>query len=257
MSVEVFANGPAATVTSGGTDAPAAGTSESLTVTATAAFPAASASATPPTVFHVCDVAAPSEIMRVTVAPGGTGAGQAWTVIRGAEGSTPVTHASGFAITQVITAGWLGSAATITAWTTGTQDISSETQGAIDGLSVAVAADTSYRFQAVIPFTCQATHAAYFTMDGPATSFFSATIRYLGGSEISAAESQVAVQTVIGTNTDCGSTVLTAGETYSAEIDGIATFTTAGDLIVNGASSANVASFTTQAGSILEARVVR
>ena len=107
MSVEVFANTPAGTVTAGGTDAPASGTSESLTVTATVAFPVASTSGTPPTVFHVCDVAAPSELMRVTVAPGGTGTGQAWTVIRGAEGTTPVAHATGFTIAQVITAGWL------------------------------------------------------------------------------------------------------------------------------------------------------
>jgi hypothetical protein len=107
VSVEVFTNTPAGTVTSGGTDAPASGTSESLTVTATVAFPVASTSATPPTVFHFCDIAAPSEIMRATVAPGGTGTGQAWTVTRGAEGTTPVTHATGYTIATVITAGWL------------------------------------------------------------------------------------------------------------------------------------------------------
>lgn len=107
MALEVFADSPAGAVTSGGTDAPASGTSETFTVTVTVAFPVASASATPPTAFHVCDPAAPSEIMLVTANPGGTGTGQSWTVTRGADGTTPVTHATGYAIVQVVPAGWL------------------------------------------------------------------------------------------------------------------------------------------------------
>jgi hypothetical protein len=107
--MEVFENSPAGTVTSGGTDAPAGGTVETWTVTVTAAFAEANASATPPTWFHGADPAAPSEVFLVTANPGGTGTGQSWTVTRGAEGTTPVTHATGFSITQVTSAGFLGS----------------------------------------------------------------------------------------------------------------------------------------------------
>jgi hypothetical protein len=99
--VEAFTVLGAGTVTSGGTTAPSAGTSQSWTVTATVAFPVASTSATPPGFFYVTDVAANSELMLVTVAPGGTGSGQSWTVTRGADGTTPVTHSAGFSIVQV------------------------------------------------------------------------------------------------------------------------------------------------------------
>lgn len=68
-------------------------------------FPAASNTATPPTQFHVIDVAANSEIIAVTNVSGTT-----WTVTRGAENTTPVTHAAGFSVFQVTTAGWLNTA---------------------------------------------------------------------------------------------------------------------------------------------------
>ena len=107
ITVEVWANDAVGTVTSGGTTAPTAGTSESWTVTASVAFPVASSGATPPTQFYVCDVAVPTEKMLVTVAPGGSGSGQSWTVTRGADSTATTTHASGFTIQQVATHGTL------------------------------------------------------------------------------------------------------------------------------------------------------
>ena len=98
--MESFAHIATGTVTSGGTTAPSAGTSQSWTVTATAAFPLASSSTTPPTWFYAVDPAAVSELFQVTVCPGGTGSGQSWTVTRGANGTT-VTHSAGFTVDQV------------------------------------------------------------------------------------------------------------------------------------------------------------
>ena len=100
-AAELFANTPVTTVTSGGTDAPVSGTVETWTVASAAEFPAA---ATGVTQFHVGDPAATSEMIAVTNVSGTT-----WTVTRGAEGSTPVTHSAGFTIQQVGTAGVLGS----------------------------------------------------------------------------------------------------------------------------------------------------
>lgn len=103
QGVEQYINDALGTVTSGGTTAPAAGTQETWTVSPTNAFPVASSSAAPPTGFYVCDqlTAAETEKMLVTVAPGGTGAGQSWTVVRGADGSTPVVHAANWTAVQV------------------------------------------------------------------------------------------------------------------------------------------------------------
>src|ERR1035438_6814677 len=106
-AVELFTNNTYATVTTGGTTAPAGGTVESWTGNVTGAFPVASTSAGPPTLFHAADPAAPSEKFLVTVAPGGTGGAQSWTVTRGAEGTTPVAHRAGFVIVQATCAGIL------------------------------------------------------------------------------------------------------------------------------------------------------
>lgn len=100
MSLETFSNDPVTTVLSGGTDAPAAGTTESWTVASSAAFPAASSSASPPQQFHVADPLLLGEVIAVTDLSGAT-----WTVTRGAEGTTPVAHAEGFTVEQVVTAG--------------------------------------------------------------------------------------------------------------------------------------------------------
>lgn len=106
-AIEVYQDIPQTQVNSGGTDAPAPGTSESWTVASSGSFPPASSGAAQPTQFHVSDPALASEIVLVTNISGLT-----WTVTRGAEGTTPVAHAAGFTIKQVVTAGGLGLAGT-------------------------------------------------------------------------------------------------------------------------------------------------
>jgi len=59
----LFANNASTTVSSGGTDAPVAGTVETWTVASTASFPAAVAGRT---IFKIQDPAAPSEVVEVT-----------------------------------------------------------------------------------------------------------------------------------------------------------------------------------------------
>lgn len=105
MAVEIFsANLATTTVSSGGTDAPSSGTSQSWTVMSSTGFPSASSGASPQTQFHIADPAQPSEMLAVTNVSGTT-----WTVTRGAEGTTPIAHAGGFTVYQVVTAGGLGS----------------------------------------------------------------------------------------------------------------------------------------------------
>ena len=111
MTVELFsANRAQTTVTSGGNDAPAAGTQETWTVASSGMFPAASSTALPATQFHVADTVAPSEIIAVTNVAGTT-----WTVTRGAESTTPVAHSAGFTVYQVVTTGFLGSTSVLSA----------------------------------------------------------------------------------------------------------------------------------------------
>src|SRR5580700_8415934 len=104
---EAFENFAVTTVTSGATDAPSGGTVETWTVTSSASFPAASTGVTQ---FHICDPAASSEIILVTNVSGTT-----WTVTRGAESTTPVTHSAGFTVIQDVTAGFLNSLVTAVA----------------------------------------------------------------------------------------------------------------------------------------------
>lgn len=98
--VELWANYPATAVSSGGTTAPVAGTVESWTVASSTGFPSITTGVSQ---FHVADKALPGEVVAVTTVSGTT-----WTVTRGAEGTTPVSHAGGFTVVQVVTAGWLG-----------------------------------------------------------------------------------------------------------------------------------------------------
>lgn len=100
MALEKFANNPSTTVLSGGTTEPAAGTSETWTVSNAAYFPAASSTASPPTQFHIGDPALIGEIIAVTNTSGNN-----WTVTRGAESTVPAAHAPEFSITQVVSAG--------------------------------------------------------------------------------------------------------------------------------------------------------
>lgn len=74
---------------------PAAGTVETWTLSASS-LPAASNSAIPPTGFYIGDTAAPSEVIAVTNISGATA-----TVIRGADGQTPVLHSTPFTVLQV------------------------------------------------------------------------------------------------------------------------------------------------------------
>jgi hypothetical protein len=101
---EVYANQPTGTVTAGGTTT----SDTAFTVTAVTAFPVASTSPVPNTVFRIMDPALPAEIMLVTVCPGGAGAGQSWTVARAQEGTAGVAHAASWTCVQVITAASLG-----------------------------------------------------------------------------------------------------------------------------------------------------
>jgi hypothetical protein len=99
IPLEVFANNPITTVSSGGTTAPAGGTQETWTVASSASFPVVETGATQ---FHVADPALPSEIITVINISGVT-----WTVSRGAEGTAPAAHAAGFSVVQVVTAATL------------------------------------------------------------------------------------------------------------------------------------------------------
>jgi hypothetical protein len=99
MAVEVWANDGTASVISGGTGAPAAGTVESWTLSGST-LPAVSSTATTPTCCYLADVlsTAKTEKILVTNISGATA-----TVTRGADGTTPVTHATGFTVENVIT----------------------------------------------------------------------------------------------------------------------------------------------------------
>jgi hypothetical protein len=108
LGYPVYQQNPTATVTSGGTTAPSAGTVQTLTVTAVTAFPAASSAKAVMTSFHAADPGAPSELFLITTSPGSTGSGQSWTAVRGAEGTTPVTHAANFTLNMVGSPGDLG-----------------------------------------------------------------------------------------------------------------------------------------------------
>src|SRR5260370_35402254 len=87
IPLEVFANNPSTTVSSGGTTAPAAGTAETWTVTSSASFPAVKYGAQQ---FHVADPAQPSEMCAVQAVSGTTRTG-----LRGAEGGLPGARAAG------------------------------------------------------------------------------------------------------------------------------------------------------------------
>lgn len=141
MAVELFANLASTTVISGGSTAPASGTTETWTVSSSTGFPAASNSATPPTQFHIADISVNSEIIAVTNVSGTT-----WSVTRGAEGTTPVSHAFGFRVYQVITASafsqlkslsWLNVVTQFGADPTGVADSTTAIQNAVNALPAA------------------------------------------------------------------------------------------------------------------------
>jgi Pectate lyase superfamily protein len=181
VALELFANQPSTTVSSGGTDAPSSGTVETWTVASSSAFPAASSSAAPPTQFHVADASssASSELIAVTNVSGTT-----WTVTRGAESTTPVTHLAGFTVYQVVTAGgmqqasrtdWLNAVTMFGADPTDTTDSTSAIQAAISALpsggGVVYLPAGTYKLSSAL------TGAAKMTLlgDGSATTILSQT----------------------------------------------------------------------------------
>lgn len=101
MPLEVFADNPSTTVASGKT-AVAAGTTETWAVGSNTGWPAADPTANPATVFHVADPAAGTESILVT-----DNRTTSWSVTRGADSTTPVTHSAGFTIQQVVTPSFL------------------------------------------------------------------------------------------------------------------------------------------------------
>ena len=137
MVTELFANLPATTVSSGGTDAPSGGTQETWTVASSSSFPAA---VTNSSQFHVSDPAQPSEVVAVTNVSGTT-----WTVTRGAENTTPVAHSVGFTVKQIVTAGFLGSLSPLSGqylcppsqYAPGTQTTFTTTSGILSAMSSA------------------------------------------------------------------------------------------------------------------------
>lgn len=104
---EIFVNQSLGSVGIGGTNAPAAGTQQTWQVIVTDPFPPALLTAG--TAFHVADVAAPGETIQVLNVALITGTTYLFVVVRGADGTTPVTHAAGFQIANVISSGFLSS----------------------------------------------------------------------------------------------------------------------------------------------------
>jgi hypothetical protein len=97
---EIFANQATTTITAGGGTAPASGTAEYWTAASWSAFGTASNTASPPAHFHVADTAAGGSGELIAVLNTTTG-----LVVRGAEGTTPAAHSSGFTVEAVVAAG--------------------------------------------------------------------------------------------------------------------------------------------------------
>ena len=99
MALTNFANNAHFTAAgSNGTTSPTTGTQETWTAQTWPSGLVASTTAIPATLFHIADPAQPTEIITVTDTTNKY-------VIRGAEGTTPVAHATGATYYQIITAG--------------------------------------------------------------------------------------------------------------------------------------------------------
>jgi hypothetical protein len=94
---DVYQNVASTTISSGGTDAPAAGTPEYWTAASWSGFPAASNTTFPPVKFHIADSDLPGEVIAVLNTTTGL-------VMRGANGTTPAAHSAGFTVYNVLTA---------------------------------------------------------------------------------------------------------------------------------------------------------
>lgn len=194
---EVFTNYAQTTTTStSGTTAPATGTTETWTVTSSASFPGAT---TGGNTFHIADPALPGEVIQVTNVSGTT-----WTVIRGAESTTPVAHATGATFKQVVSAGWLTSATSIVAGTFSWQPAD---QGLLawnfdpigmNATGTAMISQTLYVMAVSVkaPVTVS---KAWFNVTAAATSLTSAGIALFGASG-----TQIATSTATTTFTSTG-----------------------------------------------------
>lgn len=129
MAVDIFTNAATTTVALSKT-APSALTQESWAVASSTGFPAASSAATKPTLFRIVDPAASTEVIAVINVSGTT-----WTVIRGYEGTTPVTHATGFTVLNVVTAGYLSAVPPSTPWIS-VADFGAVADGSTDNTTV-------------------------------------------------------------------------------------------------------------------------
>lgn len=98
IPLTLFGNLCNTAVTSGGTTAPAAGTIETWTVANPSAFPSVEYGAQ---VMHVADTSPSSSGEMIAIL---NTSGSTFTVQRGVGNTTPVAHASGFTIVQVVTA---------------------------------------------------------------------------------------------------------------------------------------------------------
>jgi hypothetical protein len=105
MPIDVIQNVTTATVTTGGTTAPAAGTSQNWTVTAGSTWLALVTGVQVLRVIDLLDLGKTSgyEIMEVTVLA--TGTGVTWTVTRGMESTTPYAHAANWTVIPSPSAG--------------------------------------------------------------------------------------------------------------------------------------------------------
>lgn len=211
MTTENFANQPAGTVSSGGTTAPASGTTETWTVSSTT-MPAASTGSTQ---FHVCDTATgkTGEIILVTNVSGTT-----WSVTRGAEGTAPVAHTAGFGIVQVVTAGFLngvasggtepwqfrvsdygakgdGQVVTDGAITTGTGNLACATStpfaSAAHGMAIHVGGAGGGTYTPLCTTINTVTDSGHVVLTSNATSTVSSAIVYFGTDDTAAVQSAV------------------------------------------------------------------
>lgn len=102
MATDLLLNNISAVTTAGGTTTPASGTVEVWAVVSSSGFTGVTTGAG--TECRIVDTVAPTEIILLTNV-----AALAWTVTRGAEGTTPIAHAVGHTFVPVITAGALNS----------------------------------------------------------------------------------------------------------------------------------------------------
>lgn len=127
--IETFGNQPYGSVTAGGTTT--SDTAFTVTPLNSSTWPAAQSTNVPHTFFRFVDVNNTSEIMVATVAPGGSGSGQSWTVSRAQEGTSGIAHSSPWTCRQLISAGTLQNFKQSPAASTSAVTVNSTTETAV------------------------------------------------------------------------------------------------------------------------------